>query len=352
MLRLLVLFLLIPASLYAQPMDLGEHFPDIPLPAPTSARQRTYLGLGDTNVFRPSEIKADVVLVEMLNVLCPHCQKQTAPYNRLYRMLEEDPQTRGRVKMLGVAVANTPAQIEDFVTVYDVSFPIVADREFTLHMAIRGRQTPLSLYVRQAKPGQAGIVAGNHLGKDEDMAALFTYLKEMISMQVSDFEGLADPLPPEYPPVLHMSDNRLRQLVMEGFTRLGRMSDLHQLQLKSSDRVFAACIDGHPLYAAVISRRAICDICHNVHYLAFFNAEGNLRGFEPLHLTRYGNELWDEKEVEQMRHQVVGGLMGDLWEFDPEVDAVSTATMTSAIIYDSLRRGGRLLEAIRQAEAR
>ncbi|PNU19322.1 hypothetical protein C2E25_13005 [Geothermobacter hydrogeniphilus] len=350
MLQILLLILLIPVNLLAQPIDIGEPFPELPLKAPATDAQRSYLGIGEQDHFRLSDIPSDVVLVEVLNVLCPHCQKQTAPYNRLFEMIEKDPQTRGRVKMLGIAVANSPAQIEDFVTVYDVAYPIIADSDFSLHMAIRGGPTPLSIYVRQAGPGQPGMVAGSHLGEDRDLPPLFAYLKELISMRAADFEGLADPPQPVYPPPLRISESRLRQRIQKGFSRLGRMRELHRLQLPSLDRVYAAMVDGRPLYAAVISRRAICDVCHNVHFLAFFNLEGKLLAFEPLHLTRYGNELWDEQEVEQMRRRVVGGQLGRGWTFDPEVDAVSSATMTSAIIFDSLRRGSKLLEEIRRAE--
>jgi len=349
---LLVSLLLPPVATPAAPIDLGETFPEVSLATPAGARDRAYLGLGEAVHFRLSEVHAEVVLVEVLNVLCPHCQKQTAPYNRLFRMIEADPATRSRIRMLGVAVANSQAQIDDFVTVYDVAYPVIADRDFALHMAVRGGPTPLSIYVRQTEPGRPGMVAGSHLGEDRDMSSLFAYLKELLEMRAADFEGLADPPRPIDPPSLRMHASHLREKIRNGFQTLGGTGEIRELRVDIPTRVFAAEIDGHPLYAAVISRYAICDVCHNVHYLAFFDAQGTLKAFETLHLTRYGNELWDDREVEQMRRRVVGGRLGEGWAFDPDVDAVSGATMTSAIIFDSLRRGSKLLEAIRRAEGR
>ncbi|RME36926.1 MAG: hypothetical protein D6794_07800, partial [Deltaproteobacteria bacterium] len=292
------------------------------------------------------------VLVEVLNVLCPHCQKQTGPYNQLFRRIEDDPQTRGKIKMLGIAVGNTQAQIDDFVTVYDVAYPIIADRDFSLHMAIRGGPTPLSLYVRLDGPGKPGMVAGSHLGEDRDMESLFAYLKELVTMRAADFEGLADPPQPVFPPVLHMAKPRLLDRIRQGYAKLGPTTELRRLERDTPERVYVATVNGEKIYAAVVSRWAICDVCHNVHFIIYFTEDGDLKGFEPLHLTRYGNELWDDKEVEQMRRRLVGGRLGQGWAFNPEVDAVTSATMTSAIIFDSLRRGSSLLEAIQAAKPR
>ncbi|RME33195.1 MAG: hypothetical protein D6794_11890, partial [Deltaproteobacteria bacterium] len=96
--RLLILFFLLGLALaangaHATPIDLGERFPDLPLEAPRTPQARHYLGLPEGASFRLGDIPAEVVLVEVLNVLCPHCQKQTGPYNQLFRRIEDDPQT-------------------------------------------------------------------------------------------------------------------------------------------------------------------------------------------------------------------------------------------------------------------
>jgi len=117
---ILMLSLLPALTGMAAPIEMGESFPKVALPAPQDPDQRAYLGLADDQPFTLDQVTGKLVLVEMLNVLCPHCRKQTAPYNRLYHLLEQDPATRGKVKMLGVAVANSDEQIDDFVVIYNV----------------------------------------------------------------------------------------------------------------------------------------------------------------------------------------------------------------------------------------
>lgn len=337
---------------WAAAVDMGEPFPEVQLQQPVSQVAKDYLGLAAGEGFTLSQIKGEVVLVELLNVLCPHCRKQTGPYNDLFQMIEEDPQTRGRIKLVGVAVANSDAQIEDFVDVYGVLYPVIPDYDFTVHRAVRGGQTPLSIYVRQDRPGQPGMVAGHHLGEDHDMPVLFAYLKDLLGMRPADFDGLAEPVPEMLDPDPPLPPDQLAEIAEKAFVKLGTTTDFKTLQLDIRYPVYAAKVKGRKLFAAVVSRSAICDVCHNVHYLVLFDGDGKLQAFEAIHLTSYGNVDWTEPQVQQMRKRVVGGRLGDAWEFAPDVDAVSSATMTSAIIFDSLRHGGELLQALERAGLR
>jgi peroxiredoxin len=341
------------ASTPAAPIDLGEPFPRVPLPAPKDPSQRAYLGLTGNQPFTLDQVKGKVVLVEMLNVLCPHCQKQTAPYNTLFRMLEKDTATRGKVKMLGVAVANSDEQIDDFVQIYDVAFPVVADPRFALHRALRAGPTPFSVYVLRDAESETGVVAGTHLGEDRDMEKLFAYLEELLQMKASEFAALPrekpEPQPDLKPP---QPDAEIARRVEAAFAAQGQeVRDFRKLDLPSGRRVYAATVirDGRPelVFAEVASRSSICDVCHNVHYFYLFDRRGKILAFEPLHLTKYGNAEWNRADVAEFARNVVGRSLSGTWDFDPKVDAVTSATMTSAIIFDSLEQGRQLLEELR-----
>ena len=347
-------FLLTVLPAAAEPIAMGETFPQVELPVPTDPADRTYLGLSDAPTFTLDQVAGRVVLVEMLNVLCPHCVKQTAPYNQLYRRLESDPVTRGRVKMLGVAVANSDEQIDDFVVIYDVAFPVVPDRRFALHRAVRGGPTPFSIYLLRDAPGETGVVAGTHLGEDHDMDSLFDYLSYLLESQTAEFKDLA---PAEAPVLAELhppqSDEEVAKRIQAAFAVQGPdLRDFRRLDLPSGRRVYAASIGRNgqrgPLFAEVASRSAICDICHDVHFFYLFDQRGRVLAFEPLHLTKYGNVEWNEAEFSSFVSRVVGKPLVGTWNFDPKLDAVSTATMTSAIIFDSLDQGRQLLEELRE----
>ncbi|WP_432823782.1 peroxiredoxin family protein [Trichloromonas sp.] len=337
---------------YADPIDIGEAFPEKALPAPTDPQQRAYLGLGDGPTFTLSQIGGKVVLVEMLNALCPHCRKQTGPYNKLYRMLEESPETRGKVKMLGVAVANSDEQIADFIDIYQVAFPIVADRRFTLHRAVRGGPTPLSIYALRSQPGEPWVVAGSHLGEDYDMEGLFDFLRGLLQEEASTFASLpSEAVPAEKRPEPPQDEAEISRRVAAAFiAQGGELRDFKRLSLPSGRRVYAATLtrDGsdRTLYAEVASRSSICDICHDVHFFYLFDRSGKVLGLEKLQLTKYGNVEWDAGELAAFVRNVLGRPLYGSWSFNPKVDAVTSATMTSAIIFDSLDQGKVLLEEL------
>ncbi len=248
--------------------------------------------------------------------------------------------------MLGAAVGNNDLQIEDFVDIYAVDFPIVSDLSFKLHTAVGGGPTPFSLYLRR-DPGRPSVVAGTHLGLDKDMDDLFSYLKETLSLPVQEFSELPvnkdiqDTLVESFlPPELRA------ERIKQSFGGFGPVSKFEVLELPSHRQVYRAWVGDRPLFAEVLARSAICDVCHNVHFYYLFDAQGKVVAFEPLHLTRYGNIRWTVEETAKMRKSVVGGYLTTPWNFDPQVDAISRATMTSAIIFNSLDQGSLLMEEL------
>jgi hypothetical protein len=96
----------------------------------------------------------------------------------------------------------------------------------------------------------------------------------------------------------------------------------------------------------VASRSAICDVCHDVHFFYLFDATGRVLGLEPLQLTKYGNVEWNATDLKGFLGNLSGRSLRGSWSFDPKVDAVTSATMTSAIIFDSLDQGRQLLKEL------
>jgi len=93
-----------------------------------------------------------------------------------------------------------------------------------------------------------------------------------------------------------------------------------------------------PLYAQVVSRAPTCDVCHGVHFILVFDSYGMLRYFEPLHLTKYGNVKWSTYDADSMRRRIIGLDVRYPLNYDPAVDSVTMATMTSSLILNSVQR--------------
>ena len=93
----------------AGPPQPGGQLPEFKFPMPPDRTDRGYLGLsGWGSTFRIPDIKARVVVVQILSMYCPFCQKEAPLVNLLYDAIEKDPGAKGKVKILGIGAGNPP----------------------------------------------------------------------------------------------------------------------------------------------------------------------------------------------------------------------------------------------------
>jgi peroxiredoxin len=132
----------------ASPPAKGDNLPEILLAMPGEAVHRDYLGLSGKGQFQIPQIKADIVLVEIFSMYCPACQREAPRVNELYRLIEENPEVRGKVKLIGIGAGNTPFEVEVFRKKYDVPFPLFADGDYAIHKSIGEVRTPFFIGVK------------------------------------------------------------------------------------------------------------------------------------------------------------------------------------------------------------
>jgi peroxiredoxin len=90
------------------------------------------------------------------------------------------------------------------------------------------------------------------------------------------------------------------------------------------------------LFGKVVSKYSICDVCHDIHYYYIIDQNGYLVSFNPIFITKYGNVSWEKKDIEKLKSRILGKDTFKNLSFDPYVDAVSQATMSSYLIFDGL----------------
>jgi hypothetical protein len=101
------------------------------------------------------------------------------------------------------------------------------------------------------------------------------------------------------------------------------------------------------LFARLASRAPTCDICHATHFFFTFDEKGMIVNFLPLQVTKVDNVAWDSKEIEKIKGRLVGRSILQPTDFDPQVDSVSSATMTAALIVDSVNKAKNLYDGLR-----
>ncbi len=337
-------------------IHVGETFPDTAMKAPGRLTDRSYLGLASDAAFSIKDIQADMVLVAMLNIHCMPCQEEALVYNDLFEQIEADDSLRDRIKILGVGVGNNQTEINAFREEYAVRFPLGADLQFELHEAVGEPGTPFSVLVRLEKEPDTEMVALTYPEAAEgyesiyqDMTALLTLDLEEFRERGLDFEAKVNTVEPVF------SQSEIAAQVKNAMAKVsagdGKLTEFRKLS-----------IDGHHLYrgikegkegsaslfAEVISRPTLCDVCHDVHFFYIFNEKGAVLDFAPLQLTKWGNENWSAEDVQLMRERLVGRFIFTPFYFNPQLDAVTSATITSVVIFNELSRKKELFDLLKQ----
>lgn len=328
------------ASLAVQP---GGVVPDMVFDGLLAPEDYAALGLprGEGR-FRLSEVPGELLVLEFFNRYCLTCQRQAGYLDTFWEVVRSG-DLAGRVGVLGVGVGNRPRDLASFRREFGAGYPLAADPTFDrLRELGDPGGTPFTAFLLRREAGW--LLADHHLGLQGDVE-----LMARVRVLLAGRAGLASAAPD--PP----RDRRRLQSPLSSAEELeraraflsrvsGRTVEVAVRTLADGTRVFEArAPDDTPtgLYGRVGSREPVCDICHAVHFFFAFDAQGTARGFEPIHVTKYGNELWSEADVARTVRALEGRRLADL-EFDPDVDAVTSATMSSALIFDEMRRAASL----------
>jgi len=120
----------------------------------------------------------------------------------------------------------------------------------------------------------------------------------------------------------------------------GKVLQIKKISLKDGDWVYAGKVDfgnvQKDLFSKLASRRAVCDICHDTYFLYTFDTEGKVVEIVPIQLTKNDNLNWTEEDIQKLRNRTVGKSILQSFPFDPSVDSVSGATITSALVFEAL----------------
>jgi hypothetical protein len=269
--------------------------------------------------------------------------------NKVYEIIRKDENLREKVKIFGVCPGNNFREIKKFKQEKNVLFPLIPDKSFNAYDAIGDPcGTPFILLVRKGK--KHGIITWSHIGListplyfvqeawdalNTDLAMIAAKAKEKRSMKVF----IEKPKP-------YISDEGIKQKISASMKSLKlTLRDLKKVSIGKERDIFISKVKEEggqkPYFSKLISRNPVCDLCHAVHFILTFDERGTIVDFVPLHLTKYGNVEWGIWEIHDIRKKLIGKSILNPVPFDPEVDAVSQATMTCALIFNSVERTRR-----------
>ena len=147
-----------PAAAQGAQPKAGDRLFDFTLPVPPESADRNYLGLsGWGKTFKIADIKAKLVLIEILSMYCPFCQKEAPLVNRLHEAIEKDPAARGKIKIIGIGAGNSSYETEVFRKRYSVPSPVFPDPDYAIHKKCGEVRTPFFIAVRLNPDGTQDV---------------------------------------------------------------------------------------------------------------------------------------------------------------------------------------------------
>lgn len=329
----LALLLSVPA--YCGPLLRGAEIPD--LSADPLAEPDGYAKLGLTQTSGPvklTDIKGEILILELFNRFCMSCLKQTAELEKF----NQDIQKAGladKIKILGIGIGNSGPDLVAFKKVVPYSYAVAPDQRFNFYYDIGDLDSaPTTLFLR--RKGEKWVLVDGHAGIHGavEMLVRSRVLLEYRegAMPAIDFSGKKKEVA--------LNEAEKVQYAKAVIERAGGAPGaVARVEGGPMDIFRALDGDGKPtgLYAVVATRLPVCDLCHQSVFAIAMDAGGGVKAFLPIYLTKFGNEAWTDEDNAFLAGRLAG-RGGEALAFNGEVDAVTSATISSSLIFDEARR--------------
>jgi len=171
---------------WAGPESEVEFLPDITLTVPANRDFIKYLGLkGEPGTeFSLSDVDADILVIEMFSMYCPHCQKSAPAVNELYQKMEQMTRPDLKLVIIGIGASNTGFEVDTFRDGFDVAFPLFPDPDLEITRALSVTGTPT--FIVKKKDGEKNIIFFRKTGGFTDSARFLDDLLNLSGLKTKE----------------------------------------------------------------------------------------------------------------------------------------------------------------------
>lgn len=165
----MILFGIIPLSSYAaaSEQDCLAAITKVKLKLPDDPVAAASLGITQKDgQITLNDIDAEVIIIEIFSMYCPFCQRHAPMTNKLQTVIETRSDTRGKVRLLGIGVGNSPYEVKFFKKKYGIQFPLFDDANSAVLNILPDIRTPYYFAIR--KTGRSLNVFFTQQGAFED----------------------------------------------------------------------------------------------------------------------------------------------------------------------------------------
>lgn len=189
-----ILVYLICIALLSVPMDTttafsgdalpvkGGNLPIFRLPVPKISNEKSYLGVSGDGFFSISQIRSQGILIKVFNLYCPVCQITATAMSEIYDRIENNPDLKNKIKLIGIGAGNSVLEVETFKKTYSIPFPVFPDENFEIYQALGKVRIPFLMVVKVNDHGSQEIMY-THLGALTDTTGFLDLMVEAYGMK-------------------------------------------------------------------------------------------------------------------------------------------------------------------------
>ncbi|MCI0494807.1 hypothetical protein L0Z72_07345, partial [candidate division KSB1 bacterium] len=268
---------------------------------------------------------------------------------------------KSKVKMLGIGSGNNAKQVELFTQEKSIPFPLIPDDQFILHDEVGRPKTPFIILFKKTGDGK-GIVSATFLGIVLTKDQLLEDIRRLVTSDVlvlDEAKEATDALD-KTADSPQLSDEEFQKIVIDRLVGAGEKVIQFERVLVLDPtfdivyKVRTQRTDGVPpaiYFVRKVYRNTVCGNCHDAHFWYYFDARGKIINFYSIYLTKAYNKQWNESELNAFNKRIIGRSIQEKFVFNPKTDAVTAATITSSLIYDTLGETKNLFAQLKKAGA-
>lgn len=270
--------------------------------------------------------------------------------NELFDKIEKDSDLNGRVKMIGIAAGNDKHEIAlDFK---NYKFPIIPDDDYAFHNIVNRPPTPFLIFARPYDRSRL-LVLDSHLGRLEDSDKLLAMTKRAFekfpepgeTLKRQQITGVPEDL------TIPISEKEVMAMVGQSMAVKGdTVNEIRKIESPELKDMYTGILkkSGRRVFARVVGRKIPCIDCHDVFYVYSFDEKGKFMKFIPIAVYKLDNEEWDKEDISKIRKNLKGRSLLKELNFNPDVDAITSATISSKLIYDGMGETKQIIQKLEE----
>ncbi|MDQ7786288.1 MAG: TlpA disulfide reductase family protein [Thermodesulfovibrionales bacterium] len=147
----------LPADSLSKPPDFCDSLLKLRFNDTLPAEEQQYLGITGKNVFRISDMKGTIFVIEVFSTYCIGCPKDVPVINETYSSLKNDPGLRENVRVFSIAIGNNRTEAENYKKERKILYPVLTDYDFDVHKTLGNPRVPYTLIVRKTSKGRCTV---------------------------------------------------------------------------------------------------------------------------------------------------------------------------------------------------